>query len=31
MVAYRRRLLNYMTKTDLNGYRELIKTLDLRR
>jgi small subunit ribosomal protein S15 len=31
MVAYRRRLLNYMMKTDLTGYRGLIKTLDLRR
>lgn len=31
MVAYRRRLLNYMTKTDLEGYRTLIKQLDLRR
>lgn len=31
MVAYRRRLLNYMTKTDLEGYRALIKQLDLRR
>ena len=31
MVAYRRRLLNYMMKTDLAGYRGLIKTLDLRR
>jgi small subunit ribosomal protein S15 len=31
MVAYRRRLLNYLTKTDLEGYRGLIKQLDLRR
>ncbi len=31
MVAYRRRLLNYMVKTDLEGYRGLIKQLDLRR
>ena len=31
MVAYRRRLLNYITKTDLEGYRALIKQLDLRR
>ena len=31
MVAYRRRLLNYMMKTDLEGYRSLIKQLDLRR
>ena len=31
MVAYRRRLLNYLMKTDLNGYRALIKQLDLRR
>lgn len=31
MVATRRRLLNYMIKTDLEGYRALIKTLELRR
>ncbi len=31
MVAYRRRLLNYLMKTDLEGYRALIKQLDLRR
>ena len=31
MVAYRRRLLNYLMKTDLEGYRTLIKQLDLRR
>ena len=31
MVAYRRRLLHYMVKTDLEGYRGLIKQLDLRR
>ena len=31
MVAYRRRLRNYMVKTDLEGYRGLIKQLDLRR
>ena len=31
MVAYRRRLLNYMVKTDLDGYRAIIKQLDLRR
>jgi len=31
MVAYRRRLLNYMVKTDLEGYRGLIKQLELRR
>jgi ribosomal protein S15P/S13E len=31
MVAYRRRLLNFLMKTDLEGYRGLIKQLDLRR
>ncbi len=31
MVAYRRRLLNYMVKTDLEGYRSIIKKLELRR
>jgi len=31
LVAQRRRLLNYMTRTDLEGYRALIKQLDLRR
>ncbi len=31
MVAFRRRLLNYLTRTDLEGYRALIKKLDLRR
>lgn len=31
MVAQRRRLLNYLTKTDIEGYRALIKQLDLRR
>jgi small subunit ribosomal protein S15 len=31
MVAQRRRLLNYLTRTDIEGYRALIKTLDLRR
>ena len=31
LVGKRRRLLNYLQKTDLNGYRELIKSLDLRK
>ena len=31
MVAFRRRLLNYMQKTNLEGYRALIKKLELRR
>ncbi len=31
MVAYRRRMLNYLVKTDLEGYRTLIKQLELRR
>jgi small subunit ribosomal protein S15 len=31
MVANRRRLLNFLTRTDLAGYRTLIKQLDLRR
>ena len=31
LVAQRRRLLNYLTRTDINGYRALIKQLDLRR
>jgi small subunit ribosomal protein S15 len=31
MVAYRRRLLNYMVKTDLEGYRAIVKQLELRR
>lgn len=31
LVAQRRRLLNYLTRTDIAGYRALIKQLDLRR
>ncbi len=31
MVAQRRRLLNYLTRVDIEGYRALIKQLDLRR
>jgi len=31
LVAQRRRLLNYLTRNDLEGYRALIKTLELRR
>jgi small subunit ribosomal protein S15 len=31
MVAQRRRLLNYLVRNDLDGYRVLIKQLDLRR
>jgi small subunit ribosomal protein S15 len=31
LVAQRRRLLNYLTRTDIEGYRALIKQLDLRR
>jgi small subunit ribosomal protein S15 len=31
MVAKRRRLLNYLSANDLEGYRNLIKQLDLRR
>jgi small subunit ribosomal protein S15 len=31
MVAMRRRLLKYLATTDLEGYRELIKELGLRR
>jgi small subunit ribosomal protein S15 len=31
MVGRRRRLLNYLQKTDLDGYRELTKKLGLRR
>lgn len=31
MVGKRRRLLNYLAKKDLEGYRELIKKLGLRR
>ena len=31
LVGKRRRLLNYLQKTDLMGYRELVKTLDLRK
>ena len=31
LVAKRRRLLNYLTRTDIEGYRALIKHLDLRR
>ena len=31
MVGRRRRLLNYMQRTDLDGYRELTKKLGLRR
>jgi small subunit ribosomal protein S15 len=30
MVGRRRRLLNYMKRTDVNGYRSLIDTLGLR-
>jgi small subunit ribosomal protein S15 len=31
LVGQRRRLLNYMQRSDLQGYRELIKELGLRR
>jgi len=31
LVGKRRKLLNYLAKTDLNGYRELVKQLDLRK
>jgi small subunit ribosomal protein S15 len=31
LVSQRRRLLNYLTKSDLNGYRKLIKDLGLRK
>ena len=31
LVGQRRRLLNYMQRSDLEGYRELIKELGLRR
>lgn len=31
LVSKRRRLLDYLTKTNLDGYRELIKTLQIRR
>ena len=31
MVGRRRRLLNYLQRSDLDGYRELTKTLGLRR
>ena len=31
MVGRRRRLLQYMTRTNLNGYRELIEKLGLRK
>lgn len=31
LVAKRRRLLNYLQKSDLEGYRALIKRLELRR
>ncbi|HXP89716.1 MAG TPA: 30S ribosomal protein S15 [Fibrobacteria bacterium] len=31
LVSKRRRLLDYLTKTDLEGYRALIKTLQIRR
>lgn len=31
LVGKRRRLLNYLQRTDLTGYRELVKTLDLRK
>ena len=31
LVGRRRRLLNYMQRSDLDGYRELIKELGLRR
>lgn len=31
LVGKRRRLLNYMMKTDLNGYRQLIEKLNIRK
>lgn len=31
MIGHRRNLLNYLRKTDVNRYRELIQTLGLRR
>jgi len=31
LVSKRRRLLDYLAKTNLEGYRELIKTLQIRR
>ena len=31
LFSKRRRLLDYLTKTNLDGYRELIKTLQIRR
>ena len=31
LVGRRRRLLNYLQKTDLNGYRELVRELGLRK
>ncbi|GIV34579.1 MAG: 30S ribosomal protein S15 [Chitinophagales bacterium] len=31
LVGKRRRLLNYLQRTDLEGYRELVKKLDLRK
>ena len=31
LVGKRRTLLNYLQKTDLTGYRELVKNLDLRK
>ncbi len=31
LVGKRRRLLNYLAKKNLNGYRELVKRLDLRK
>jgi small subunit ribosomal protein S15 len=31
MVGQRRRLLNYLKKTDLNGYTGILKSLDLRK
>jgi small subunit ribosomal protein S15 len=30
LIGKRRRLLNYMRRTDLEGYRKLVQTLDLR-
>ncbi len=31
LVGRRRRFLNYMQKTDLDGYRQLVKELGLRK
>ena len=31
LVGRRRRFLNYMQKTDLDGYRQLVKDLGLRK